>query len=327
MRAAIYEKPGAAQAVLRVLDLPEPEAGPGEVRVKLQWSGINPSDAKARAGLRAPMHPGPFTVPHSDGMGRIDRVGPGVDPQRIGQRVWIWNGAYGRQFGTAAELIALPQQQAVPLPDQVEGRHAACFGVPALTAMHAVLAAGGVRGKTVLVAGGAGAVGNYAVQFARLLGARLVVATVSSEEKAAWARAGGADVVLNYRSDDIVARVMDLTDDTGMDRIIDVDVAGNAATHAEITAAEGEWMVYGSGKREFSLEFFPLISRNISLHFYVVYRLSKAAREAAIKQLTTLLEQESLVHNVARELALDEIALAHELVEQGRTVGNVVLRI
>lgn len=327
MRAAVYEKAGAARDVLRLVDIPDPEPGPGEVRVELQWSGINPSDVKARAGLRAPMHGGAFTVPHSDGMGVVDQVGSGVDAARLGERVWLWNGAYERQFGTAARYIALPAAQAVALPEGVAGSDAACLGVPAMTAMHAVLRAGGVRGRTVLVTGAAGAVGHYAVQFAKLLGARLVIGTASSDEKMSIARAAGADVVLNYRTDDVGARVLECTGGEGVDRIIEVDIATNAAHALHSLAMGGQWVVYGSREREFRLPFFPMISRNVEAHFFVVYRLAAQDRRHAIEQLGTLLEQGQVRHHVARRLNLDEIALGHELVERGQVIGNVVLRI
>ena len=170
MQAAFYEQVGAAREVLRLEDLPDPTPAAGEVRVRVQWSGVNPSDVKSRGGLRSRVLPFPRIIPHSDGMGVVDAVGEGVDRARIGQRVWLWNAAWGRPFGTAAQYICLPQRQAVPLADNVDGEAGACMGIPGLTAMHAVLMDGGVAGKTVLVAGGAGAVGHYAVQLASRLG-------------------------------------------------------------------------------------------------------------------------------------------------------------
>lgn len=168
MKAAWYETNGSAADVMIVGTLPTPSAGPGEVRVRVHASGVNPSDVKSRAGrpLSAPQ-----IIPHSDGAGIIDQVGPGVSQTRLGERVWIWNGQWQRPFGTAAEFIVLPQAQAVPLPDNTSFEEGACFGIPALTALRALLVDGPVAGKSVLVAGGAGSVGAYAIQFARLLGA------------------------------------------------------------------------------------------------------------------------------------------------------------
>lgn len=325
MRAAYYEKTGPARDVLVLGELPDPEPGAGEVRVRLQWSGVNPSDVKARAGLRPGPMPFPRVVPHSDGAGVIDRVGPGVPQSRLGQRVWVWNAAWGRPMGTAAQYVALPAHQAVPLPEGVSMEAGACFGIPALTALHAVQSHGGVRDKTVLVAGGAGAVGHYAVQFARLLGARHVFATVSSAEKDALARQAGADETIDYRREDVAERVRALTQGIGVDRVIEVDVAANGMMDADLVRPDGEIVVYGSGAREFSLAFLPLIVHNVTLHFFIVYNLKAEDRGEAEATLARLLGENRLIHNIAERLPLAQIARAHELVESGRVRGNVVV--
>jgi len=325
MRAAFYEKAGPAEEVLVLGDMAEPEVGPGEVRVRMQWSGINPSDVKARSGARGPALPFARIVPHSDGMGIIDSVGAGVDPACIGRRVWLWNAGWGRPFGTAADFISLPHQQAVALPDNVPGEVGACLGIPALTALHAVLTDDGVEGQSVLVAGGAGAVGHYAIQFSRLLGARQVIATVSSPEKAALARAAGASVVINYRNDDVVNRVREATHGNGVDRVIEVDIAANAAIDMEAVRQDGQWVVYGSGTRQFTLPFFPMISRNFGVRFFIVYHLSDSDRRHAVETLTDFLRREVLQHNIAMKLPLASIAEAHRAVESGLVTGNVVL--
>ena len=215
MRAALYEHTGPAAEVLQLVELPTPEPAAGEVRVRLHASGVNPSDVKSRAGLRTKTLAFPRIVPHSDGAGVIDAVGAGVDPARIGERVWVWNAAWRRAFGTAAQFVALPAAQAVRLPDGIGFDAGACLGIPALTALHAMLVDGGVAGQRVLVAGGAGAVGHYAVQFARALGARQIIATVSSDAKAAIAREAGADAAVNYRAGRLVDEVMTLTGGAG----------------------------------------------------------------------------------------------------------------
>ena len=325
MQAAFYERTGTARDVLQLAELPDPEPGPGEVRVRLRWSGVNPSDVKSRAGLRSSVLPFPRIVPHSDGMGVVDAVGAGVAPARVGQRVWVWNAAWGRPFGTAAQFVVLPQAQAVALPASVGDEAGACLGIPALTALHAVLTRGGVRGQRVLVAGGAGAVGHYAVQFARLLGARQVLATVSSAQKAEIARAAGADLAFDYRGADIVAQVREATAGQGVDRIVEVDIAANAALDLQLVRRGGDCVVYGSGAGEFKLPFFPLIVNNVALQFFIVYNLDDAEREQALQVLTRLLEQGRLQHLIAERLPLAQVALAHELVEQGRTVGKVML--
>jgi len=327
MQAAFYERTGPAREVLQLSELPDPSPGPGEVRVRLRWSGVNPSDVKSRAGLRSTELPFPRIVPHSDGMGVVDAVGEGVASERIGQRVWVWNAAWGRAFGTAAQYVVLPERQAVALPAGVSDEAGACLGIPALTALHAVLANGGVEGRNVLVAGGAGAVGHYAVQFARLLGARQVLATVSSPQKGALASAAGADTVIDYRRDNVAEQVRQATQGQGIDRIVEVDVAANAALDLEVIRPGGDCVVYGSGASEFGLPFFPLIVKNVTLMFFIVYNLDDKDRQRVVTTLTTFLEQGALIHNIAERLPLEQIAQAHELVEQGWTVGNVVLTI
>jgi len=327
MKAAYYERTGPAREVLVLGELPEPEPGSGEVRVRLRWSGVNPSDVKSRAGLRGGPLPFPRIVPHSDGAGTIDRVGAGVPAARIGQRVWIWNAAWGRANGTAAQFVVLPAAQAVPLPDGVDMEAGACFGIPALTALHAAHGYGGVADRTVLVAGGAGAVGHYAVQFAHLLGARRVIATVSSARKAELALHAGADAVIDYRRESVVDRVRTLTDGGGVDRVIEVDIAANGALDAEVLKPGGEAIVYGSGARDFNLPFFPLISRNVTLRFFIVYNLPLSDRALAESTLKRLLSSGRLQHNIAERVPLGEIARAHELVESGGVMGNVVLEI
>ncbi|WP_460713669.1 NADPH:quinone reductase [Lysobacter terrae] len=327
MRAALYSQTGPATEVLRIVDRPRPEPAAGEVRVRVAWSGVNPSDVKSRAGTRTRTLPFAEIVPHSDGAGVIDAVGEGVAHERIGQRVWLWNAAWGRADGTAAEWIVLPAAQAVSLPDGVPLKVGACLGIPALTACHAIQVDGGVAGRTILVAGGAGAVGHYAVQMARLAGARRVIATVSSAEKAAHARAAGADVVIDYRREDVVARVLEETEGRGVDTIVEVDFAANAAADFAMLAPEGRIVVYGSGASDISVPFVPAIVKNARLSFFIVYNLSPADREHAVRRLHAWLATGALQHTIALRLPLEEIAQAHEVVETGRVIGNVVLRI
>ncbi len=327
MQAAYYERTGPAAEVLQLGDLPDPVPGPGELRVRLRWSGVNPSDVKSRAGLRSTALPFARIVPHSDGMGVVDAVGDGVSRARIGQRVWVWNGAWGRAMGTAAQRIVLPQAQAVPLPDGVPDEAGACLGIPALTALHAVLTAGGVAGRCVLVAGGAGAVGHYAVQFARLLGARRVLATASTDEKAAIAREAGADVVVDYRLPDAAEQLRAAAGDGGVERIVELDIAANAALDTEVLAPGGQLVVYGSGQAGFTLPFFPMIVKNLNLHAFIVYNLNAAARRRGEAALEGFLARGALQHRIAARLPLSRITDAHELVERGQAVGNVVVQL
>lgn len=324
MRAAIYEKTGAARDVISIVELKTPQAGDGEVRIQLHCSGVNPSDVKSRSGMRVMAFP--RVIPHSDGADVIDQVGEGVDRARLGERVWTWNAAWNRPCGTAAEYIVLPATQAVRLPDGVDMSTGACLGIPAMTALHAIQVCGGVSGQRVLVPGGAGAVGHYAVQMARLLGARQVLTTVSSTEKALLAQQAGADAVINYRTDDVVARVMDATEGDGVDRIVEVDFAANIETSLKVLKPDSLVVTYGSGAADIKAPFYQLALKNIVLKFFILYNLDVASRQSAIRLLTDMLEKGCLKHNITASFPLHETAAAHELVEQGRVAGNVVIK-
>src|SRR3954454_2783454 len=203
MRAARYERTGPADEVIDVTDIDAPEAGPGEVRVRIAFSGVNPTDWKSRAGATSGLS-GEFQIPDQDGSGVIDAVGEGVDPARVGERVWIYFAARQRPWGTAAEYSVVPADCAVPLPDNASFELGACLGIPAMTAHRCLFADGPVEGKTVLVAGGAGVVGRAAIEIARWGGATRTVATVSNHEKATVARDAGADATVDYKADDAV---------------------------------------------------------------------------------------------------------------------------
>lgn len=327
MQAAFYERTGKASDVLCIGEIPTPVAGPGEVRVKVACSGVNPSDVKSRAGTRTKSLPFPRIIPHSDGAGVIDQVGPNLPSTRIGERVWIWNAAWMRPFGTAAQYVVLPSEQAVQLPQNTEFAAGACLGIPALTAYHAITVSGGVSGKRILVAGGAGAVGHYAIQLAKIKGAKQVIATISSSQKAALAKEAGADIVLNYKTEDIPAAVPDATAGQGVDRIIEVDFAVNVNTDIAVLRPYGEVVVYGSGASEIHVPFSPAIRKGVHMYFFIVYSLESGVRERAIADLSMLLESNQLTHNIVARLPLAQISDAHELVEQGRALGNVVLEV
>jgi len=325
MKAIWYERTGPALEVLVAGDMPTPTASAGEVLVRVYASGVNPSDCKSRGGSR-PM-PAPRVIPHSDGAGVIEAVGHGVDASRIGERVWLWNGQWKRPFGTAAEYVALPTAQAVKLPEGTNFEAGACLGIPALTALRAVMVDGGVAGQSVLVAGGAGAVGHYAIQFAKRLGARQVIATVSSAAKAAHATAAGADACIDYRREDVAERVQALTGGRGVDRVIEVDLAANAALLPHIVTQDGLCVTYGSGAAEITLGFFPVILSGAAIRFFIVYELSAAARAECEAVLTRFLTEGGVQHAIAATLPLAECAAAHELLMGGSAMGNVILTV
>ena len=322
MRAAMFSKTGPARDVLRVGDLPAPEPGPGEVRVRIAASGVNPSDVKRR-NAAPPGSPAEFptVIPHSDGAGTIDAVGTGVAPSRVGERVWLWNAQYGRANGTAAEYTVLPSAQAVLLPEDTEFAAGACLGIPALTAYHAIALDGSQRGQTLLVQGGAGAVAFYAIQFARADGAT-VIATVSSDDKAAVAKRAGADHIVNYKTENLVERIRELTGGKGVDRIIEVDVAANATSYPKILKERGKAVIYGSGGPEIRIPNF--IPHPATLQFFIVYKLLPDERARANAALDAMLRAGTLQHHLGERFPLDRIVEAHEAVERGSN-GNVIV--
>ena len=323
MRGAYYEQNGSARDVLRCGEVETPQPGPGEVRVRLAVSGVNPSDVKARGGSRKITVP--RIIPHSDGAGEIDAVGEGVAPSRAGERVWTWNGQWKRPFGTCAEYIVLPAAQAVALPDAASFEAGACLGIPAMTASHAVEVAA-ESGSTLLISGGAGSVAHYAIQFAKARGAS-VITTVSSDAKAQLARAAGADHIIDYKREDVGARVKALTDGRGVDAMIELDLAANARLIPDVLRPKGTVVVYGTGKPVVELPAQFCLGNQIRLQFIFIYELTPAERARAVGEITAMLQAGTLQHNVAKTFGLDDIVAAHEAVEQGRTAGNVVIKL
>jgi NADPH:quinone reductase len=323
MRAAWYEKNGAARDVLVVAEADTPRPGPGEVRVKLRTSGVNPSDVKAREG-RTRKLAYPRVIPHSDGAGDIDMVGDGVPASRNGERVWVWNGQWKRPFGTAADHIVLPSALASPLPAGVSYEAGACLGIPAMTACHAVAVSGAGKGSNVLITGGAGGVGHYAIQFAKARGAT-VLTTVSSEAKAALARQAGADHTIDYKRENVGERVMALTGNTGVDAVIEMDLAANAKLYPGWLSPRGHVVVYGTGSAEAAIPAQPLLVNAVKIEFIFVYELTAAERETAVTTINRMLQSGTLINNVALTLPLSDIVAAHEAVESGKIMGNVVV--
>lgn len=323
MRSAWYSKNGAAREVLVVGELPTPMPAPGEVRVKLATSGVNPSDVKSRLGRPLGSE---RIVPHSDGAGVIDMVGDGVPSSRIGERVWIWNGQWQRPMGTAAEYIALPEAQAVRLPVTTDFAAAACLGIPAMTACQAIHLLGDISGKTVLVIGASSAVGHYAAQLAVIAGAE-VIGTVGSTEKAKHALDAGVKTTINYKTEPVAQRVKELTAGRGVDAIVDMDFSSTIQLLPDgALAPHGTLVSYGSNAYgDTPVPFRTSLFSSISLRFFLVYDLTPVDRKMAIENLTDLLANGRLSHTIGARFALDDIAGAHEAVEGGKVVGNVVL--
>ena len=325
MKAVWYERTGAAPDVLTFGDMPTTVAGPGEVRIRLEASGVNPADAGRRAGSYRPME-FPRVIPNSDGAGIVDQVGDGVTRLQVGRRVWLFNGQRnGRAFGTAAEYIALAEHLVTPLPDNVSFAAGATLGIPCMTAWCCLFRDGPVAGQTVLVTGGAGAVGHYAVQLAKWGGAR-VIATVSSAAKAEQARLAGADLVINYKTEDAVARTMAFTEQRGVDRVVDVDFGGNIATTLKLMAMNSTIAVYATnGNRNPVIAMRELMEKCIALRPLVLFALPPPLLAAAQADISKWLAAGVRIHNIAAQFALSETAQAHLAVEKGNKLGTVIV--
>lgn len=325
MKAAWYSRNGPAREVLAVGDIPLPAPGAGEVVVEVHASGINPSDVKSRIGR--PVESG-IVVPHSDGAGVIVDAGADVDRRRLGERVWLWNGQWQRPLGTAAEFIVLRAEQAVPLPAHIGFDAGACLGIPALTAMHAVLRAGELAGRTVLVTGGGGAVGHYVTQMAVRRGAT-VVATAGAPARRHHAAAAGAAHVIDYKRESVADSVRELTSGAGVDAVIDMDFSGTAPLLPQgLLKPHSTFVCYGSNQRgNLPVDIRTVLWGSHDLVFFLVYDLLPAQRRAAIGELDALLQANALEHTIAARLPLEQIAAAHEMVEDGGAVGKVLLRL
>lgn len=326
MRAVWYEAYGPAKEVLKFGEIETPEPAAGEVRVRLRASGANPADYKARLGSRGEMR-WPRIIPHSDGAGVVESVVEGVDAARVGERVWVFNGQWERPFGTAAEFIVLPERQAVPLADSVDFAQGACLAIPAMTAHRALFLDGPIAGQTVLVTGGAGAVGRYGVQLARWGGAS-VIATVSNGEKARIAREAGADHVVNYREEDVAGRVLAITGGAGVDRICEVDFGENLVVTRRALKENGTVAAYGSTRvPDPTLPWYQMMGNNTAIRMVFVYSMPEAAISKACADVNAACEAGALTHHIGASFPLEDAAAAHELMENFGNVGNVVVEI
>jgi NADPH:quinone reductase len=319
MRAALYRDMGDAAEVFRVEEVDRPAPGPGEVLVRVHASGVNPTDYKARSGA-VPRPFDDFQIPHHDGAGVIEAVGAGVDPGRVGERVWLWMTAVGRPWGTAAEWTALPARQAVPLPDRASAELGAALGVPAMTAHYCLFSDGPVRDQTVLVAGGAGAVGHFAIELAKRAGAR-VVATVSSSDKAALAEKAGADLVVNYRSADAADRIKAFGP---VDRVIEVALGANLALDLAVIRPHATIVTYAAEPANPELPVRACMTANVTLKFVLLYGVPMTTLDEAAADISAALAADALSGLPVHRFALDDIAAAHKAAEGG-AVGKVIV--
>ena len=323
MKAAVYRQRGAAQDVMRVEELPDPTPGPGEVRVRVHASGVNPTDWKSRTGDQPLVVD--YQIPHQDGAGVINSVGEGVDAGRVGERVWLFHAAWNRVNGTAAQYCIIPSAQAVPLPDGVSFNQGAGLAIPYITAHGCLYLDGPIKGKTILVAGGAGAVGHAAIELAKFDGAH-VITTVSSPEKAELAKAAGADVVVNYRDADAVEQIKAAAPN-GVDRVIEVALGANLDLNLAVLRPAGSTITYATEPTgDPQLPVRRMMTDNVTLRFVLVYNFTDAQIDAAVADISRALADRALTPLPEIHFSLDQIAEAHLAVEGGAT-GKVIVDI
>jgi NADPH2:quinone reductase len=327
MRAVWYERTGPAEEVLNVGEQPKPEPQAGEVRIRLEASGVNPADCNRRRGAGYRME-APLVIAHSDGAGVVDKLGPGVTRFAEGERVWLYNGQRnGRNLGTGAELIALDADLVTRLPDSVPFEAGACLGIPCMTAHRCVFGSGPVEGQWVLVTGAGGAVGNYAVQLAKWGGAR-VIATVGHGRR--WQRedalAAGADIVLDRDDENLAAKVLAETDEAGVARVVDVDFGGNLGWTIDAVAVNGAIAAYASrGNPAPEVPFQALMRKNVTVQAVLLPNSPHAARKQAQADILKWLSEGPRLHRVVGPFPLDETVSAHLAVEAGGKRGTVVV--
>ena len=327
MRAAWFETFGPARDVLGVGEIDRPSAGPGEVLVRLRTSGVNTSDVKKRAGSFPNLLDDGPVIPNSDGAGIIEAVGEGVPDNRIGERVWVYQAQFARRFGTAAEYVAIDSSRAPRLSGNAGFDVGACLGIPVMTAHRCVFADGDVDGQTILVTGGAGRVGHYAIQWASQAGAR-VIASASNGADADACRSAGAASVVNHRESNLAESVFQATGGEPVDRIIDVEFGANLATSIELVRVGGTIATYSSTVvPQPVLPFLQMMYKDLVVRFVIVYAMPESAKQFAIADIKRALDNDVLQHRVARKLPLHEIATGNELVEQGSIRGCVILTI
>jgi len=325
MKAAWFEKFGSAEQVIQVGEQPKPVAALGQVLVKLATSGVNPSDVKKRAGASPSLLDDGLVIPHSDGAGVIESVGPGVPEDRVGQRVWVYQAQYGRRLGTAAEYVVLDSNRAIHLPDNTEFSVGACLGIPVMTAHRCVYSDGDISGQVVLVTGGAGRVGYYAIQWALIAGAE-VIATASNDADRDTCLALGASAVVNHREPDWGKQVLIASQGKKVDRVIDVEFGANLPQILNCIATSGVVATYSSTQvKQPSLPFIDMMFMDLTLRMILVYAMPESAKVHAIEAITEALQTGKLQHRIAHKVTLDQITEGHKLVEQGGFGGCVIV--
>lgn len=326
MRAFWYKKAGSPSDVIKYGELPEPAPRTGEVRIKLSVSAINPTDCKRRK-LGRELDKFNLIIPNNDGAGVIDAIGDGVDSKRIGQRVWLFGAQANRPFGTAAEYCVVPNSYAINLPDTESFYNGACLGVPAVTAHRALFADGNIDGLTILITGGGGRVGRYAVQMAKYAGAK-VISTAGSKEKCLHIKNLGADFVFNYQSNDIQSEVSEITQGKGVDRMVDVAFDTNVGSAHNLIKVNGCLTAYNMiGAYYPKFPFLEFMYKNISIKPFSIYTMPEKDKSAAFIYIDQMLRSGSLVHLIEKKFPFNEMISAHEAIESKKIFGCCLVNI
>ena len=326
MKAAWYNSFGPAEEVLKIGEFDTPEPRPGEVKIRIYASGVNPSDTKKRLGANpALLDDGPV-IPNSDGAGEIISVGEGISSSRIGERVWVYNAQYGRQLGTSAEYVCLPSVHAIILPDTADYSAGAMMGIPAMTAHRCVFSDGAVDSQTLLITGGAGRVGYYAIQWAKQNGST-VIATASSDASREQCVNAGADLIVGHPSDDSVGEIMDFTNGKKIDRIIEGDFGANLLPVLDVLKTSGTIATYSSmTDMNPSIPFIRMMFMDITIRMVLVYAMPDEAKKHAVKDITSALSKNTFHNRVAQEYSIDNISDAHKMIESGEVYGSVIIK-
>jgi len=325
MYAAWFDKFGDAKDILKYGEVETPVAGPGEVVVRVKTSAINPSDVKKRAGSFMNLLDDGFVIPNSDGAGVVEAAGDGVDASRIGERVWLYQAQFARRFGTAAEYVAIDSRRAPKLHEDSVYEVGACLGIPAMTAHRAVFADGDVSGQTILVTGGAGRVGYYAIQWASQAGATVIASASKYEDRESCEKAGAHHVV-DHRSEYFADSILSASGRKPIDRVIDVEFGANLATTIAVLKVGGVIATYSSTQDpEPRLPFLQMMYKDLTVRMIIVYAMPEEAKIQAVHDIDRALKRNRLHHRIAKILPLSEIVKGNEIIEEGRIRGAVIL--
>ncbi len=329
MKAITFEKFGKSDEVLKIKELDLPSVGEKDVLVRVMTTSPNPSDTNKRNGSFPALLDDGYVIPHSDGAGVVEAVGSGVDGSWVGKRVWIFNAQYGRRFGTGAQYVSLPEEFIVELPDNITFAQGACLGIPVMTAHRCLFSDGDIAGQTIVVSGGAGRVGNYAIQLAKKAGAKVIATIVEDGDRQACIDAG-ADAVVNTlaESENASDSILAANDGNRVDRIVEVQFGANLLLDLDIIKLNGVIATYNSNiVKEPVIPFFQTMYQCPTIKFVIVYAMPLEARLQAISDITKWLEEGAIDIRIGAEMPMGEIAKAHDVIEAGKVRGAVVVNL